>query len=100
MPGAGLPLILWLRPSTQVVQGDGLQIRYSWVRIPPRPSVAIPEVYRQTVGINDFLALLGEWGSIGSPCDLGLGAVGVGIEEFLDLLANRGPWRNRQTQRT
>ncbi len=25
------------RPSTQVVQGDGLQIRYSWVRIPPRP---------------------------------------------------------------
>ncbi len=24
-------------PSTQVAQGDGLQIRYSWVRIPPRP---------------------------------------------------------------
>ena len=44
-----------------------------------------------TVGINDFLALLGEWGSIGSPCDLGLGTVGVGIEEFLDLLANWGP---------
>jgi len=44
-----------------------------------------------TVGINDFLALLAEWGSIGTQCDLGLGAAGVGIEEFLDLLANWGP---------
>ncbi len=44
-----------------------------------------------TVGINDFLALLAAWGSIGTPCDLDLGAAGVGIEEFLDLLANWGP---------
>ncbi len=43
------------------------------------------------VGINDFLALLGEWGSIGSPCDLDLGAAGTGIDEFLALLANWGP---------
>ena len=44
-----------------------------------------------TVGIVDFLALLGEWGSTGGPCDLGLGAPGAGIEEFLDLLGNWGP---------
>ncbi len=43
------------------------------------------------VGINDFLALLAQWGSIGTSCDLGLGEAGVGIEEFLDLLANWGP---------
>ncbi len=30
------------RPSTQVDQGDGLQIRYSWVRIPPRPLIETP----------------------------------------------------------
>ena len=43
------------------------------------------------VGIQDFLALLAEWGSVGSQCDLDLGAAGVGIDEFLDLLANWGP---------
>ena len=43
------------------------------------------------VGIVDFLALLGQWGSTGLSCDTGLGAPGVGIEEFLDLLANWGP---------
>ena len=42
------------------------------------------------VGVNDFLALLAQWGSVGSQCDLGLGAAGVGVEEFLDLLANWG----------
>jgi hypothetical protein len=39
------------------------------------------------VGINDFLELLGQWGSPGS-CDFGGG--GVGINDFLDLLANWG----------
>jgi len=43
------------------------------------------------VGINDFLALLGQWGAIGTSCDLDLGDPGVGIDEFLDLLANWGP---------
>ena len=43
------------------------------------------------VGINDFLALLAQWGSIGTSCDFGLGPPGVGINEFLDLLANWGP---------
>lgn len=42
------------------------------------------------VGIVDFLALLGEWTAVGTPCDLGLGAPGVGIEEFLDQLAHWG----------
>ena len=40
------------------------------------------------VGIVDFLALLGEWGAIGTPCDLDGG--GVGITDFLDLLGNWG----------
>jgi hypothetical protein len=43
------------------------------------------------VGIADLLALLAQWGSAGSSCDLGLGAPGVGIEELLDLLAHFGP---------
>jgi len=41
------------------------------------------------VGITDFLALIGQWGQVGSPCDFGGG--GVGITAFLDLLANWGP---------
>ena len=41
-----------------------------------------------TVGITDFLALLGQWNSPGS-CDFDGG--GVGITDFLDLLANWGP---------
>ena len=41
-----------------------------------------------TVGIVDFLALLGQWGNPGS-CDFDGG--GVGITDFLELLANWGP---------
>ena len=40
------------------------------------------------VGINDFLALLAQWGTPGS-CDLDGG--GVGINDFLELLASWGP---------
>ena len=40
------------------------------------------------VGIVDFLALLGQWGQIGTPCDFDGG--GVGIVDFLKLLANWG----------
>ena len=43
------------------------------------------------VGINDFLAMLGQWGQVAVSCELGLGPPGVGIEEFLDLLAHWGP---------
>jgi hypothetical protein len=43
------------------------------------------------VGIEDFLLLLGAWGTIGTSCDFGNGPVGVGIEDFLNLLANWGP---------
>ena len=42
------------------------------------------------VGINDFLALLGAWGSIGGPADLDNDGV-VGIQDFLLLLGNWGP---------
>jgi len=41
-----------------------------------------------TVGIVDFLTLLGQWGGPGS-CDFDGG--GVGITDFLELLANWGP---------
>ncbi len=40
------------------------------------------------VGINDFLAVLSQWGGPGS-CDFDGG--GVGINDFLELLANWGP---------
>ena len=43
------------------------------------------------VGIDDFLLLLGDWGTIGSSCDFGAGPDGIGIEDFLALLANWGP---------
>jgi hypothetical protein len=43
------------------------------------------------VGIVDFLALLSEWGAVGTPCDIGLGEPGVGVEEFLALLGAWGP---------
>ena len=39
------------------------------------------------IGINEFLALLAQWGSPGS-CDIDDG--GVGIDEFLTVLANWG----------
>ncbi len=42
------------------------------------------------VTVVDFLALLAQWGLIGSSCDMGLGAPGVDIEEFLNLLAHWG----------
>jgi len=41
------------------------------------------------VGINDFLAVLAQWGLVGSSCDFDGG--GVGITDFSELLANWGP---------
>ncbi len=41
------------------------------------------------VGIVDFLALLAQWGQVGTDCDIDGG--GVGITDFLLLLANWGP---------
>jgi uncharacterized membrane protein len=41
-----------------------------------------------TVGIVDFLALLAEWGQVGTACDVDGG--GVGITDFLELLATWG----------
>ena len=41
------------------------------------------------VGIVDFLAMLAQWGQVGTSCDFGGG--GVGINAFLELLANWGP---------
>jgi hypothetical protein len=41
------------------------------------------------VGINDLLAVLAQWGQIGSSCDFD--GDGVGISDFLDLLAHKGP---------
>jgi hypothetical protein len=36
-----------------------------------------------------LLALLAQWSQVGTPCDFNGG--GVGITDFLDLLANWGP---------
>jgi hypothetical protein len=41
------------------------------------------------VGIVDFLALLGQWGELGTSCDIDGG--GVGITDFLTLLRHWGP---------
>lgn len=41
------------------------------------------------VGINDFLAVLAQWGQVGTACDFD--GSGVGINDFLALLANWGP---------
>ena len=43
-----------------------------------------------TVGINDFLTLLGDWGTIGTSCNH-VNPGGVGISDFLALLAAWGP---------
>ncbi len=43
------------------------------------------------VGIVDFLGLLSQWDQVGTSCDFDLGDPGVGINEFLDVLANWGP---------
>lgn len=40
------------------------------------------------VGVDDFLALLAQWGMVGTPCDIDGG--GVGVDDFLALLANWG----------
>jgi hypothetical protein len=43
------------------------------------------------VDVPDFLAILAQWGQSGTSCDFGTGDPGVGINEFLDFLANFGP---------
>ncbi|MHC4220376.1 MAG: hypothetical protein ACYSU7_18195, partial [Planctomycetota bacterium] len=43
------------------------------------------------VDVPDFLAILAQWGDVGTSCDFGSGDPGVGINEFLDFLANFGP---------
>ena len=42
-----------------------------------------------TVDIDDFLAVLAQWGQAGTSCH-NAGGAAVGIDEFLDLLANWG----------
>jgi hypothetical protein len=41
------------------------------------------------VSITDFLALLAQWGQVGSSCDLDGG--GVSVTDFLEFLAHFGP---------
>ncbi|MHC4220538.1 MAG: hypothetical protein ACYSU7_19035, partial [Planctomycetota bacterium] len=48
-------------------------------------------VPNQLVDVPDFLAILAQWGLEGTSCDFGTGDPGVGINEFLDFLANFGP---------
>ena len=44
-----------------------------------------------TIGINDFLEVLSQWGTIGSSCDFAGDPNGVGINAFLAILASWGP---------
>ncbi len=41
-----------------------------------------------TVGVVDFLALLGQWTMVGSPCDID--GEGVSVTDFLELLKHWG----------
>ncbi len=47
--------------------------------------------HNKVVDIIDFLALLGQWGIVGAPCDFGLGDPGVSVNDFLKLLSAWGP---------
>ena len=42
------------------------------------------------VDIRDFEAVLHQWGHVATSCDFGTGAVAVGVDEFLLVLANWG----------
>ncbi len=65
---------------------DDLRVE-TWVCGPPCPWDCEP-IPNGDVGINDFLAVLAQWGTPGT-CDFNGG--GVGINDFLALLANWGP---------
>jgi predicted outer membrane repeat protein len=43
------------------------------------------------VNIPDFLAMIAQWGQVGTSCDLETGSPGVGINEFLAFVAHFGP---------
>jgi subtilisin-like proprotein convertase family protein len=47
--------------------------------------------FNNNVDTADFLALIGQWGMAGVPCDFGLGLVGVDTPDFLAIIANWGP---------
>lgn len=42
------------------------------------------------VELTDLLAVIGTWGAVGASCDLQLGLPGVGIEEFIAVLGEWG----------
>jgi hypothetical protein len=49
-----------------------------------------------TVGVADLLAVLAQWGQVGTPCDVT--GNGVGVDDFLALLGHWGacPWARRR----
>jgi hypothetical protein len=55
----------------------------------PAPCVWDCGDFDGVVDIVDFLALLAQWSQVGTSCDFD--GVGVGINDFLDLLGNWGP---------
>lgn len=100
---AMLPVTVTI-PAVQLTPGDEITVilRPAPGSLPELPGFGGDDESTQTlcpsdcgdgdlqVTVVDFLALLSEWGQVGTPCDMGLGAPGVGIEEFLNLLAQWG----------
>jgi hypothetical protein len=43
------------------------------------------------VNVPDVFALQAQWDQSGTSCDFGVGGPGIGIDEFLQILANWGP---------
>ena len=77
--------IAMFRFNNYAIDGTEVMARYLLVGC-PWDCEPVPD---GDVGITDFLALLAEWGQVGSPCDFGVGLPGVGIEDFLQML---GVW--------
>ena len=85
-----LVLIAWAQEPNAVAPAEVHQAAidpYPWEpAAPPCPwdCQAVPD---GSVGVNDFLQMLADWGG-GGPCDVDGG--GVGVTDFLALLANWG----------
>ncbi len=88
--GGGLPIFDWLGEG-EVGSYDIALEGVSFIELEPLCpwDCDSGESIDGTVGIVDFLALLAQWGQVGTPCDFS--GDGVGIDAFLQLLANWGP---------
>ncbi|MHC4274776.1 MAG: GC-type dockerin domain-anchored protein, partial [Planctomycetota bacterium] len=70
------------------VYTEDLSVRLNRCRVGPCPWDCQSEPNGQ-VDVADFLALLAQWGQVGTSCDFDGG--GVSVNDFLAFLANFGP---------